>query len=583
MRLGRRITFHFLFQVIVTFTAIFLMFLLVMIGIVLLITQDEMKTNPHKAIIENLPVSALINGDDDIEIAGSWENTLKENQMWMQLMNQDGKVVHELNTPKAGLPHQYTLNELLQIEETKELGPYQIATYYDSWQKEPYYYLFGFIEENQQFLDKLFHTYSDENGMVPKEKLPTITSQLAQQDAVIEIFQDGESKQLIGKDNTGELKNLDVLGRMHEPGNYRTKAYSYTDTDNQIAWTLYIKNEEFQASKLHFFVRSELQILITATAISLFIALTLSIWHGYRYGKPLLMLIQWLDFMEDRNYQEVLKGKEHKRIYKKNGKVKLRYRLYKEVFQSLTNLTNKLFHAEKERMQLEKTREEWMTGISHDLRTPLSSIQGYGHMLESDQYDFSRDELQQIGQVIRNQSDYMVNLVNDFSLIFQLKNSTIAIEKSTVDMHTFVEKIVRTYQQDIQWQQYSLVLLPTEVPVKAKIDPIWFTRVLDNLLANALKHNPPGTKIQICLRHVAENTVIQIIDNGKGMEPEVVNNLFNRYYKGTSTHTRTEGEGLGMSIANAIVDLHGGELAIDSTIGAGTTITITLSDHEDEK
>lgn len=578
MRLGRRITFHFLFQVIVTFTAIFLMFLLVMIGIVLLITQDEMKTNPHKAIVENLPVSALIHSDNDIEIGGSWEDSLQENQMWMQLINLDGKVVYELNTPKDGLQDQYTLNELLQIEETMELGPYQIETYYDSWQKEPYYYLFGYVEEGKQFLDRLFHAYSDEDGMVPEDKLPAIISQLAQQDAVIEVFQDGERKQLIGKDNTGEMKHLDVLGRIHEPGNHRTKAYSYTDTDNQTAWTLYIKNDDYQASKLHFFVRSELQILITATAVSLLIALTLSIWHGYRYGKPLLMLIQWLDFMEERNYQEVLEGKEYKRIYKKNGKVKLRYRLYKEVFQSLTNLTNKLFHAEKERTQLEKTREEWMTGISHDLRTPLSSIQGYGHMLESGQYDFSKEELAQIGQVIRNQSDYMVNLVNDFSLVFQLKNSTIAIEKSTVDMYTFLEKIVQTYQQDIQWQNYTLFLHPTEDAVEATIDPSWFTRVLDNLIANALKHNPPGTEIQIRLQRDAENTVIQIIDNGKGMEPEVVDNLFNRYYKGTSTHTRTEGEGLGMSIAYAIVDLHQGELSIHSTIGEGTTITITLSD-----
>src|SRR5699024_3086385 len=159
-------------------------------------------------------------------------------------------------------------------------------------------------------------------------------------------------------------------------------------------------------------------------------------------------------------YQEVLEGKEHQRIYKKSGKVKLRYRLYKEVFQSLTNLTNKLSTAEKEQTKLDQTREEWMSGISHDLRTPLSSIQGYGYMLESNQYDFSKTELQQIGQVIRNQSDYMVNLVNDFSLVFQLKNSAISIDKKKVDMNLFVGKIIRAYQQNIQWQQYTIQFHP---------------------------------------------------------------------------------------------------------------------------
>src|SRR5690625_5459211 len=91
-------------------------------------------------------------------------------------------------------------------------------------------------------------------------------------------------------------------------------------------------------------------------------------------------------------------------------------------------MAQQLAAAERDREQLEKTREEWMSGISHDLRTPISSIQGYGHMLESNKYDFSQNELQGSGKVIREKSDYMVGLVEDFALVFKLKNSSVAVD-----------------------------------------------------------------------------------------------------------------------------------------------------------
>src|SRR5699024_9603804 len=116
MRLGRRITLHFLFQFILTFVATFLIVLLFMGMIIYFFMNDEMKLNPHKAIAENLPISAIINSDTDIYLGESWKKSLKENHMWMQLINQKGKVVYELNTPVEGLQKQYTINELLQIE-----------------------------------------------------------------------------------------------------------------------------------------------------------------------------------------------------------------------------------------------------------------------------------------------------------------------------------------------------------------------------------------------------------------------------------------------------------------------------------
>lgn len=76
--------------------------------------------------------------------------------------------------------------------------------------------------------------------------------------------------------------------------------------------------------------------------------------------------------------------------------------------------------------------------------------------------------------------------------------------------------------------------------------------------------------------------MIQVCDNGSGMDEQFVKNLFNRYYRGTSTHERTESEGLGMSIANAIVELHGGSMDVQSKLGEGTTISIKINEPEDD-
>ena len=87
--------------------------------------------------------------------------------------------------------------------------------------------------------------------------------------------------------------------------------------------------------------------------------------------------------MGKEQYDEVFTEKERKKIFKKKGKIRHRYKLFQEVIQSFYTMTKKLDKAQQERKRLERTREEWMAGISHDLRTPLSTIQGYGHLLES--------------------------------------------------------------------------------------------------------------------------------------------------------------------------------------------------------
>ncbi|GIN59229.1 two-component sensor histidine kinase [Lederbergia ruris] len=572
MKLQRRIAFHFSIQFIVLLISVFLLFIFLLILVANLITRDELNTNTADGLVEAIPTVAMIE-HDKVTLDHKWSKLLAENDMWMQIINKDGRVIFSDHAP-ASLPTSYTINQLLFIEETWEIDDYPVRTYYDSWLYGKYYYVFGFQHNDKEMLGEWFTTYSHE-GKVEEKALPALEAQLEEMDSYLQIFDHGELVQSIGEGQENKASPLELIGRIYEPGKHSTQVKVYNDPATEVSWVLHVPGREAQ-KPVWLFSDHDMQILIVSILVSLLVAILFSVWNGYRYGRPLILFVNWLERMENQRYDEVLTEKEKKRLFKKKGKTKYRYRLYQEVFQSFYRMAEKLNKAEVERTRLEQSREEWMAGISHDLRTPLSTIQGYGHMLESNKYEFSAQELEEIGKVIRNKGDYMLQLVNDFSLVFQLKNSAITLEKQTLEINRYIRKIVSKFKEDRTLTDFSIRFFGTDQALYMDLDPKWFTRVLDNLIYNAIKHNPPHTNVVIKILLDQEMVRIQVEDDGQGMDEAFIQNLFDRYYRGTNTNEKEDGHGLGMSIAKAIVDLHGGDIDVESTIGKGTKMSILL-------
>lgn len=579
MKLQRRIAFHFSIQFIILFVSVFFLFIFLFILVANLMTKIELNANTADGLVDAIPTMVTIE-KNEVTLDEKWSKLLKENDMWMQIIDRDGYVIYSDHAPPS-LKQDYTINELLLIEETREVEHYPVQTYYDSWMNGKYYFLFGFQHNYKEMLGEWFATYSHQ-GMVDKQERTSLENKLKPINGFIQIFKKGELIQSIGTDDDEKLSHLELIGRIYEPGKHATKVNVYNDPTSEVSWVLHLPGKESQ-KPAWLFSSQETQMLLIAIFISLLITIIFSVWNGYRYGRPLLLFVNWLERMGEERYDEVLTEKEKKKVFKKKGKTRHRYRLYQEVFQSFYSMADKLSKAEQERSRLEQSREEWMAGISHDLRTPLSTIQGYGHMLESNQYDFSAQELQQIGKVIREKGDYMMQLVNDFSLVFQLKNSAIMLEKRMVEINQFVRKTVMKFEKDLTLSKVSFLFVGTNREVYVQLDPKWFMRVLDNIIYNAIKHNPPNTKIVVRLLQEEEKVKIQIQDDGQGMDEEFIRNLFDRYYRGINTNEKVEGTGLGMSIAKAIVGLHDGEIQVTSTLGKGTTVTILLTTFTEEK
>ncbi|MCU7740926.1 sensor histidine kinase [Priestia megaterium] len=577
----RRLTFHFSFQFIAIIACVCCVLFCALMFLAYYLSKQDIK--------RDLPSGSLsvLTGDTTVEggkatVSDDLAKQLKQEGLWYQVLNKQGKVIGEINSPKD-LPKHYGLSELLEMDKTKKFKGYNVVTELDTFLTTPTYYILGYKSDLKDQLYALYVEYNKQS-VPPKSDIPLIKKALKEKDASLQIL--NEKGDILASIRMSKEKTrydpLEIISRKIEQDKYDSTATVFHDPKKKISWVFYTPNN-YHSITDESIIRKAWMISIIVAVSVLIATIAFSIWNAFRYGGPLLLFTSWLGRMGSGNYSEVLTEKERKRVFRKNGKVRLQYRLYSEVITAFYEMAEQLSLAEKERKQLETTREEWMTGISHDLRTPLSTIQGYGHMLESGHYNWNEEELKEIGQTLRDKSEYMVELVEDFSLAFKLKNNVVVLETKKVDVHQLLQHIVLKFVNDRTIENVHFSYVPAHLQPFIQADPRWFERMLDNLIFNAIKHNPKNTTITISTAIKSDRVLITIQDDGIGMDEETQKNLFGRYYRGTNTTEKTEGAGLGMSIAKAICELHKGHIKVRSTLHEGTAIILHLPLSADQQ
>ncbi|MEH7578980.1 HAMP domain-containing sensor histidine kinase [Priestia megaterium] len=570
----RRLTFHFSFQFIAVIACVCCILFCALIFLGYYLTKQDIKRDLPSGSLSVLTTDTTVK-NGKANVSEDLAKQLKQEGLWYQVLNKQGKVIGEINSPKD-LPHQYGLSELLEMDKTKKFKGYSVVTELDTFLTTPTYYILGYKSDLKDQLYALYAKYNKQN-VPPKSDIPLIKKALKEKDASLQIL--NEKGDILASIRMSKEKTrydpLEIISRKIEQDKYDSTATVFHDPKKKISWVFYTPNNYHSITDESIIRKAWMVSIIVAVSV-LIATIAFSIWNAFRYGGPLLLFTSWLGRMGSGNYSEVLTEKERKRVFRKNGKVRLQYRLYSEVIKAFYEMAEQLSLAEKERKQLETTREEWMTGISHDLRTPLSTIQGYGHMLESGHYNWNKEELKEIGQTLRDKSEYMVELVEDFSLAFKLQNNVVVLETKKVDVHQLLQHIVLKFVNDRTIENVHFSYVPAHLQPFIQADPRWFERMLDNLIFNAIKHNPKNTTITISTAIKSDCVLITIQDDGIGMDEETQKNLFDRYYRGTNTTEKTEGAGLGMSIAKAICELHKGHIEVSSTLHEGTAIILHL-------
>ncbi|MBS4189714.1 HAMP domain-containing histidine kinase [Bacillus sp. FJAT-49705] len=572
--LRNRLAIHFSLQFILLTIVIVITFVVLFTLLIQFIMNEELKRNFPLGALDAIYTATNVT-EDKVEFHEKLKVHLEKMGFWVQVINTEGEVIGSHNTPSK-LPNHYTVNEIMQIENTKQFQGFYIYSQLDSTYEKPFLFFLGYKNNHLDMLQNWFLTFS-QSGLIKESQVIELEKKLASIHGSLQVLnENGDVIQSIGEEmKEKKYEPLDVLIRSQAPGINENDSVVYNDSASGNTWILqFPRNGEGLSSGS--FLGDFIRVFIIIGVAFLVATVGISIWHGFRYGQPLLIFSGWLERMGHGLYDEVLTEKERKKIFRKNGKVRIKYRLYKEVFNAFYQMAEKLASAEKERNRLEKTREEWMTGISHDLRTPLSTIEGYGHLLESGQYTWTEEELKDMGKMIREKGDYMTDLLDDFILAFQLKNNSLPHSFTKSNVNELVRANILKFVNDMTLQDTRFSFQGSEKEVSILADQRWFERMIDNLIFNAIKHNPPGTVISVSLENAGDSVCILIADNGMGIDKETIEHLFDRYYRGTNTDESSKGAGLGMSIAKAIAELHHGTIIVQSKKNTGTTIRLSF-------
>ena len=220
-----------------------------------------------------------------------------------------------------------------------------------------------------------------------------------------------------------------------------------------------------------------------------------------------------------------------------------------------------------------RARDEMVGVVSHDLRNPVAAVKMLSRTLLRAAESDGKHAHESIG-LIAQAAEQMDALIRDLLDVNRLDAGKLVVEAVPVDPSVLLTDSLQTLRPLVEEKGISLDLeIAAELP-KVMADRERVQQALSNLIGNAIKFSPPGSKIVVVPRREAEEVVISVVDKGKGITADQLPRVFDRYWQ--SSRTDRQGAGLGLAIAKGIVEAHGGRIWIESTPGEGTTASFSL-------
>ncbi len=231
----------------------------------------------------------------------------------------------------------------------------------------------------------------------------------------------------------------------------------------------------------------------------------------------------------------------------------------------------------------DKLRRELIANVSHDLRSPLASIQGYLETILMKEASLPQEKRKQFLELILNDTQMLNKLVHE---LFELSKLEAEETKPSVEpfpIAELIQDVVMKFQDQAEKANLSLSsTLPSNLPM-VSADIAMIERALSNLIDNAIHYTPAGGEINVILTRDTGWIQVAVEDNGPGIPEEDLPFIFERFYRGEKSRTSKSGStGLGLAIAKKIVDLHDGTLSVNSTLGEGSTFTFKLGIYDGE-
>ncbi|MCM1289496.1 MAG: HAMP domain-containing histidine kinase [Corallococcus sp.] len=218
---------------------------------------------------------------------------------------------------------------------------------------------------------------------------------------------------------------------------------------------------------------------------------------------------------------------------------------------------------------VETLREDFVSNFSHEFKTPIVSISGFATLLKNP--NLSSEEKAEYLETIIDESNRLVRLSESVLMLTRLDSQTIVKEKFLLDEQ--IRQSMLLFERPCSVKNIEMSADLDEISIfneKTMLSQVWV-----NLLSNAVKFTPAGGKIDVIAKGVKGAVVVQIKDNGCGMDEETKNNIFNKFFQGDRSHA-TEGNGLGLSIVKKVCELLSLKIEVESVLNEGTTFSVTI-------
>ncbi len=223
-----------------------------------------------------------------------------------------------------------------------------------------------------------------------------------------------------------------------------------------------------------------------------------------------------------------------------------------------------------------RSQKDFVANVSHEFKTPLTSIQGFSQALFDGTINNKADS-KHAAKIILGETERLNLLVNDLLTLARLDAGTIVLDKTPIDINQLIRNILEKFQFQISQAELNIHKKINE-PLVIPVDVEKASQVINNLIDNAIKFSPKGSIIEVSSSSDGSNGIISVKDSGPGISEQDQSRIFERFYQTDKSRKGGQGRGvgLGLAIAKQIILAHGGAISVESHVGAGSTFMVKL-------
>ena len=223
-----------------------------------------------------------------------------------------------------------------------------------------------------------------------------------------------------------------------------------------------------------------------------------------------------------------------------------------------------------------KSQRDFVANVSHEFKTPLTSIQGFSQAIYDETVNKPRD-IKHAAEVILNETDRLNILVNDLLTLAKLDAGTMAMSMEEIEINQLIKSLIEDFHYEVEKTGIKIKGIYTK-PIHLQADGARLAQVFLNLIDNAIKFSPAGSEVVVTVSREDGYALVAVKDHGAGISEEETKRIFERFYQVDKARSggAAHGVGLGLAIAQQIVQAHGGKISVTSQLGEGSTFMVKL-------